>query len=128
MTPAPEFPPVRLVDVEPSQSARFTGEVELVPRFSRDPHSFWCHFFQEEWERTTDLPWLTAGFTSIRKGDEERARALLASVTDQANDRMSAYLAELHESKPEDVAQFVALEGSIAASEDGAYLWRSPGS
>lgn len=122
-----EFPPISVTDVVVRTSAQYHGEVELTPYFSRSPHSFWNLFFEEEWGALDGAPWLTAGFTRTTTDEAKRVEGLLYVACDRANKRMNEHLPRWREQQPSQFEQFMKLEGSAAASEPGAYPWRSPG-
>ncbi len=120
-----QFVPIALSDIESVESARFGEQVELTPYFSRRPHSFWCLFFQEQWDALDEVPWLTAGFVRCDAADEKRTTELLAVVTERANALMSTHLPRLRAEDPEGVSEFLSLDGSLAASAPGRYMWRA---
>ncbi|MGA3354732.1 MAG: hypothetical protein ABSD85_16355 [Acidimicrobiales bacterium] len=114
-----DWPDVGFVRVEVESSAQWSNLRELRPLFSRQPYGDWCQLFSKGCEEDPSIKWKDAGFARCKPADvnlvEERFRVATAS----ANTIFREVLARVLENQPRKARDLIALEASLAASDNG---------
>lgn len=113
------WPDINLIRVHAERSARWSWCTDVEPVFSRSPDRAWCFLFRDLCEEV--LPdWKEAGFLRIcGENAAETAEERLREVTRLTNSRFRDFLARASLIQPTQVRELIALEGSLAISDNG---------
>lgn len=111
-----DWPDIELIRIRREPSARWSGCVDVEPIFSRSPYADWCLMFHNNCEASLD--WKGAGFLRVCGGDVEAAQAQLREMTRLANLQFRDFLARASLNQPVEVGELIALEGSLAVSDN----------
>lgn len=115
-----DWPPVRLKSVRAEVCTRWSGLRDVAPIFSRRPYGDWCSIFRDLCEDVGDLERHGAGFVRCDPGDFRFVEERLAELTADTNSRFREFLSKALINQPADATDLIAMEGSLAASDEGA--------
>lgn len=113
------WPVVELLSVHVETSVRWNGLREVVPIFSRRPDRAWCSIFFDLCDAEEGIDWQGARFAYCKPDDLPRVERILRRLTTSANRRFTEFLSRAAEQQPKEVSELIALEGSLAASDNG---------
>jgi hypothetical protein len=114
-----DWPPIRLHSVNVEASAQWSRLAEVVPVFTRQPYRDWCLMFDQVCQESLGEAWKGAGFVRCEPGEVDAIEARFLALVDEANERFRELLERARVHQPIDVAELIALEGALAASDEG---------
>ena len=115
-----DWPPVRLKRVDVETSVQWGSLREVTPVFSRRPYGDWCSIFRDLCEAVDDIEWHGAGFVRCPPSGLPFVEERLAELTADTNGRFREFLSKALVNQPADATDLIAMEGSLAASDEGA--------